>query len=214
MGVIFLKNIFVFLKCKIWFFVPLICLFFVLVSCGLEKYINFSEKFLSNLKERNLEQSYIHLAEGQELEIFKEYMGVITSLKNVEGEFGALSNLILDKVFGFDYEIMNAEDKDEYMDVNVRVKYSDFSNLYKEALNNFLEKSLDFENLDNLYSGDYIKNILMEHVERTPKQIKDLKFSITKNKNLKIIFTREMLEVFTGNFIDFFTDVSKNILRD
>lgn len=198
---------------KIFSFVFIICLMFIFTSCGSGKYLTLSEKFLADLKEKNIEQSYTYL-EGQELEIFKEYMGIINNLKNEEGEFGSLSSLILEKIFGFNYEILSQEDKGDSVDVNVRIQYFDFSNLYKDTLNNFLAKSLDFENLDNLYSGDYIKNILMEHIEKIPNKIKDLKFNIVKNRNLKITFTNEMLEVFTGNFIEFFNSVNKNILKE
>lgn len=202
------------IKRRIFIFVSAICLMFVFTSCNTAKYTNFVEKFLMSLKEKDLEKSYTYLVESKELDTFREYMDMIINLKNTEGEFKDLSNLILDKVFGFNYEILDEEDKGDSVDVNVKIQYMDFSNLYKEALNDFLVKSLDFENIDNLYNGDYIKNILTEHINKIPRREEQLKFNIQKGKDIKIKFTEDMVNIFTGNFIDFFTAINKNIFRE
>ncbi len=212
--VINLQKIIRVLKYRTPIFIVLTCLLFVITSCGSRKYIRTVDSFLSDLKSRNISKSYTYLIEDDESNMFKDYMKIVLNLQDTEGEFASLSDLVLEKIFDFEYEIFQEEENDEFVDVNVKFKYFDFSNVYIDALSDFLERSLDFENLDNLYSGDYIKNILMEYISKAPRKEIELKISVTKSSELKIKLSEDTVEILTGNFINFFTSVNKNILGE
>ncbi len=212
--VINLQKIIRVLKYRTPIFIVLTCLLFVITSCGSRKYIRTVDSFLSDLKSRNISKSYTYLIEDDESNMFKDYMKIVLNLQDTEGEFASLSDLVLEKIFDFEYEIFQEEENDEFVDVSVKFKYFDFSNVYIDALSDFLERSLDFENLDNLYSGDYIKNILMEYISKAPRREIELKISVTKSSELKIKLSEDTVEILTGNFINFFTSVNKNILGE
>ena len=97
-------------------------------------------------------------------------METVINSQNSDNELGKLNKAIIDKIFDFTYEIGEVNEDGESVKVNVNFKYFELLKAYEGALNDFLTKSLDFENLDNLYSVEYITNLLIEHINKLEKQ--------------------------------------------
>ena len=140
-------------------------------------------------------------------------METVINSQNSENELGKLNKVMLDKIFDFTYEIgeVNENEDGESVKVNVNFKYFDLLKAYEGALNDFLTKSLDFENLDNLYSVEYITNLLIEHINKLEKQEKNLGIEVIKDKDWKLVMNRELTEILTANSIKFIDSVKENI---
>lgn len=201
------------LKKNIAFFLVVISVLFVFVSCGFNKHTKVIEKFLTNFKNQKLTESYVYLTDNEESSIFKGYMETVINSQNSDNELGKLNKEMMDKIFDFTYEIgeVNENEDGESVKVNVNFKYFDLLKAYEGALNDFLTKSLDFENLDNLYSVEYITNLLIEHINKLEKQEKSLEIEVIKDKDWKIVMNRELTEILTANSIKFIDSVKENI---
>lgn len=199
------------LKKNIAFFLVLISVLFVFASCGFNKHTSVIEKFLTNFKNQRLTESYVYLTDNEESSVFKGHMEKVINSQNSDNEFGKLNKAMIDKNFDFTYEIGEVNEEGEYIKVNVNFKYFDLLKAYEGALNDFLTKSLDFENLDNLYSVEYITNLLIEHINKLEKQEKSLEINVVKDGDWKIVMNRELTEILTANSIKFIDSVKENI---
>ena len=149
--------------------------------------------------------------DNEESSIFKGYMETVINSQNSDNELGKLNKAIIDKIFDFTYEIGEVNEEGESVKVNVNFKYFELLKAYEGALNDFLTKSLDFENLDNLYSVEYITNLLIEHINKLEKQEKNLEIEVIKDKDWKLVMNRELTEILTANSIKFIDSVKENI---
>ena len=201
------------LKKNIAFFLVVISVLFIFVSCGFNNHTKVIEKFLTNFKNQKFTESYVYLMDNEESSIFKGYMETVINSQNSENELGKLNKVMLDKIFDFTYEIgeVNENEDGESVKVNVNFKYFELLKAYEGALNDFLTKSLDFENLDNLYSVEYITNLLIEHINKLEKQEKNLEIEVIKDKDWKLVMNRELTEILTANSIKFIDSVKENI---
>ena len=199
------------LKKNIAFFLVVISVLFVFVSCGFNNHTKVIEKFLTNFKNQKFTESYVYLMDNEESSIFKGYMETVINSQNSDNELGKLNKAIIDKIFDFTYEIGEVNEEGESVKVNVNFKYFELLKAYEGALNDFLTKSLDFENLDNLYSVEYITNLLIEHINKLEKQEKSLEIDVVKDGNWKVLMNRELTEILTANSIKFIDSVKENI---
>ena len=192
-------------------FLVVISVLFVFVSCGFNNHTKVIEKFLTNFKNQKFTESYVYLMDNEESSIFKGYMETVINSQNSDNELGKLNKAIIDKIFDFTYEIGEVNEEGESVKVNVNFKYFELLKAYEGALNDFLTKSLDFENLDNLYSVEYITNLLIEHINKLEKQEKNLEIEVIKDKDWKLVMNRELTEILTANSIKFIDSVKENI---
>ena len=199
------------LKKNIAFFLVVISVLFVFVSCGFNNHTKVIEKFLTNFKNQKFTESYVYLMDNEESSIFKGYMETVINSQNSDNELGKLNKAIIDKIFDFTYEIGEVNEEGESVKVNVNFKYFELLKAYEGALNDFLTKSLDFENLDNLYSVEYITNLLIEHINKLEKQEKNLGIEVIKDKDWKLVMNIELTEILTANSIKFIDSVKENI---
>ena len=65
--------------------------------------------------------------------------------------------------------------------------------------------------MDNLYSVEYITNLLIEHINKLEKQEKNLEIEVIKDKDWKLVMNRELTEILTANSIKFIDSVKENI---
>ena len=93
------------LKKNIAFFLVVISVLFVFVSCGFNNHTKVIEKFLTNFKNQKLTEIYVYLMDNEESSIFKGYMETVINSQNSDNELGKLNKAIIDKIFDFTYEI-------------------------------------------------------------------------------------------------------------
>ncbi len=170
------------------------------------------EKFLENYKDKNLQESYKYLFDNDNSTIFKNHLENIMSSENLKNEFSDLSNLIVEKIFDFKYEISDEIKEGEKLKFNVKLSYFNLPLAYESALHEFLAKSLDFDNVDNLYKAEYISELLINHVKKLKPEEKNLDIEVVKDKNWKILITKEISDVLTGNSIKLIDILKANVL--
>ena len=185
----------------IGFLTVIIFSIFVFLSCGFNNPRSAVEKFLENYKDKNLQESYKYLFDNDNSTIFKNHLENIMSSENLKNEFSDLSNLIVEKIFDFKYEISDEIKEGEKLKFNVKLSYFNLPLAYESALHEFLAKSLDFDNVDNLYK-----------VKKLKPEEKNLDIEVVKDKNWKILITKEISDVLTGNSIKLIDILKANVL--
>lgn len=186
-------------------------LLFIFTSCGFSSPNKTVEKFLDSVKSNKILDFSEYLMDNQEGESFKKFMDSIVNSENLGSEFIKLNRAMLDKISKFTYEIIGSDKQDKDAKVNVKFKYFNLYDAYKGALNEFLTKSLDFDNLDELYSSDYIIDLLIKYINNLSMVEKVLDVNLTNNDGWKIIMDMEILELLTSNSIKFVNSVKENI---
>ncbi len=184
---------------------------FVLLSCGVDVPKKVVNKFLHNFKNKNFTESYEYLNTSEETTIFKNHIETILDSKNFKDEFKSLNQLMIDKIFDFDYEIINETKENDVMKFQIKLNYYNLPEAYESALHEFLERSLDFDNVNNLYKVEYISELLISHIKKLHKEEKIVNIKVVKDKDWKIVFTKELSEILTGNSIKLLDILKSNI---
>lgn len=185
---------------------------FVFLSCSFNSPKSALEKFFENYKSKNLEESYKYLIDDNNSTIFKNHLESILSSENLKNEFSDLNNVIIEKIFDFKYEISDEVRDGDKSKFNVKLSYFNLPLAYESALNEFLARSLDFDNVDNLYKAEYISKLLINHVKKLKLEEKNLEVEVVKDKNWKVLMTTEFSEVLTGNSIKLIDILRANVL--
>lgn len=192
-------------------FVGLLMLLFIFTSCGFNGPSKIVEKFLNNVKGRKILEISDYLKDNEYSESFNNFMGSIMNSENLESEFVKLNGVMLDKVSSFTYEIIDNSSEDGNATVSVKFKYFNLFDAYKGALSEFLTKSLDFDNLDELYSSDYIIDLLIKYINNLSMEEKVLDINLVNDSGWKIVMNTEILELLTANSIKLVSSVKENI---
>lgn len=186
-------------------------LLFIFTSCGFNGPNKIVEKFLNNVKGRKILEIGEYLVNNEYSESFNKFMGSIMNSENLESEFVKLNGVMLDKVSNFTYEIIDNSSEDKNATVSVKFKYFNLFDAYKGALSEFLTKSLDFDNLDELYSSDYIIDLLIKYINNLSTEEKILNINLVNDNGWKIVMNTEILELLTANSIKLVNSVKENI---
>lgn len=193
------------------FFSILLISVFVLLSCSFDKPKNVVDKFLNEFKNKNFVECYKYLNDSEETSVFKNHINAILNSENFKDEFKNLNQLMIDKIFDFDYEIVNETKENDFTKFEIKLNYFNLPKAYESALHEFLERSLDFDNVNNLYKIEYISELLINHIKNLDKEEKILNIQVVKDKEWKITFTNEISEILTGNSIKLLDILKSNI---
>ena len=196
-----MKTIFKLFKTNIKIFSFVILVFFLFTSCGSTS--NVIKEFLDKFKSKNFEESYSYLIPSEEVETLKAYIQNLTNPNPTDDITDKIVSVSSEKIFDFDYEIVDEVIENNLGKVTVKTTYFNLLQAYKNALNEFLEKSLDFDNLDNFYESDTIINNLIKHIEAIDKEERIIEVNIEKiDSKWKIKLDNNLIEIFTGNLIN------------
>lgn len=180
-------------------------------SCGFSNPKNTFEKFLNSVKYNKVSEMSDYLVSNENSEMFKDFMESIFNLENSDIEFMKLNKVMLNKVSKISYEIVGSNKQDKNATINVKFKYFNLFDAYKGALDEFLAKALDFENLDELYNSNYITELLIKYINNLPLVEKELTINLVNDDGWKIVMDTEFLELLTANSIKLVNSVKENI---
>lgn len=162
------------------------------------------EKFIENFKERKFEESFKYLEDNEYKNLLESY---------IQKYITNLSEEISNKIFNFTYNIVETVEEGNNSKIIVKFNYYNLMDGYQMALDEFLTRALDFENLDNLYNKENIDNILITHIKKLKPKEKEMEIGLIKDKDWKIILNGEILEVLTGNSIKLINTLKENSIE-
>ena len=193
--------------------ISLATLLFVFSSCTSHSGTKVLSKFLKDFKNRKIEESYNYLVDNEEKNAFVEYINTLTDKNKDLDEFEKVNKAIANKLFDFDYDIIESKNIDrKNIEVKLNYKYYDFSQVYELALNDFLNKALDFDNLDGFYTKESITALLLDHINKVKKHEEQIVVKLVKDKEFKILMDSKLAELITGNSIKIINKVKNNML--
>lgn len=208
-----------FIKRSILIILLIIPILFLFISCSSNNISKITDRFLKDFKSKNFEESYTYLVEDDMSKKFSEYIGLFMrsqgndSDKNVD----KLNDVILDRIVNITYDI-GSEVKildDKTKQVEVKIGYYDISDAYDNAVEEFLSRSLDFDNLDNLYNIDTIVNILITHINNLKREEEDIDVSLIKDDgSWKIQMNEQLLDILVGNSVDILENFKSMIVNE
>lgn len=208
-----------FIKRSILIILLIIPILFLFISCSSNNISKIADRFLKDFKSKNFEESYTYLVEDDMSKKFSEYIGLFMrsqgndSDKNVD----KLNDVILDRIVNITYDI-GSEVKildDKTKQVEVKIGYYDISDAYDNAVEEFLSRSLDFDNLDNLYNIDTIVNILITHINNLKREEEDIDVSLIKDDgSWKIQMNEQLLDILVGNSVDILENFKSMIVNE
>ncbi len=197
-----------FLKKRITFIgitlVVIVGLILGFVSFGEDGSTKAFEKFIKNFKDRKFEESFKYVAESENKNLLGSY---------IQNDITNLSEEISNKIFEFTYNVVETVEEGNNSKIRVKFNYYNLMDGYQSALDEFLTRALDFENLDNLYNKENIDNILITHIKKLKLEEKELEIDLIKDKDWKIILDEEFLEILTGNSIKLITILKENSIE-
>lgn len=208
-----------FIKRSILIILLIIPILFLFISCSSNNISKITDRFLKDFKSKNFEESYTYLVEDDMSKKFSEYIGLFMrsqgndSDKNVD----KLNDVILDRIVNITYDI-GSEVKildDKTKQVEVKIGYYDISDAYDNAVEEFLSRSLDFDNLDNLYNIDTIVNILITHINNLKREEEDIDVSLIKDDgSWEIQMNEQLLDILVGNSVDILENFKSMIVNE
>lgn len=189
-----------------------IAILFALSSCFSDGSSKVVKKFLDSFKNREIESTYKYIADNNEKNVYKQYIESIVNKNQNNAEFNKLNDAMANKIFNMDYKVLESKKIDnKTYEVKVDFSVYDFSKVYEVALNDFLNKSLDFDNLDNLYTTEYIINLFVAHINNIKKIEKQVVVKVVKDKGYKILMDDNFIEVLTGNSIKLVDSIKSTV---
>lgn len=192
-------------------------LLFIFTSCFSNGSKKVLEKFFHDFKNKEIISTYEYLIDNQEKNIYKEYMENLINVNKdgSKGEFRKLNDAMAKKIFDFKYEILESKKIDnKNMEIKINYQFYDFSKVYENALDDFLNKSLNFDNLENLYTEEYIINLVIEHINRVKKEEKQVTVKLVRENGFKILMEKDLVELLTGNSIKLVDSIKDNIIKE
>lgn len=194
-------------------FVVLFMMLFSFISCGESGYTKVVKKFLTQFKNSNVPELQKYLLDGDNLDYLKNFIDKKALGGNSDTDNIDISKHMLSKALDFKYEIMDSVKEGNKAKVNVKFNYYDLFRAYESALSEFLSRSLDFNNLDDIYNINYINNLLIEHINKLKIEEKVITLNLVKEKGWKINLDDNLTEILTGNsikFVNSFKDIVGN----
>lgn len=177
---------------------------FLFVSCSSNNIGKLTNKFLGEFKSKNFESSYTYLFDDDMKEKFSSYIALFgeSQDENLNESVNKLNDVILNKLVNITYEV-NDEVRDlddSSKELTVNIGYYNIGDAYESALEEFLSRSLDFDNLDNLYNTETIVNILTTHIDKLKREEASVNVMLTKDLgSWKIKMNEEFLDILVGN---------------
>ncbi len=186
-----------------------------LTSCSSNSEKKILDNFFRDFKNKSFEDSYNYLLDNELKQNFSDYINILSKGESEDAD--KLNDVILDKITNVNYEIIGDinDNEDGSKEANIKISYYNISEGYENALEEFLSKSLDFNNLDELYNVDNIISIFVKHINKLKASTKDIKVSFSKdNRDLKIVLDEEFLNILVGDSVNILENFKSMILEN